>query len=69
MSSKYEVNLTKKQIFFLLGAGLVASGIVTILLIFQILSMNNMLIYPPLARHDHVSISTLVNCRLAVIPE
>lgn len=84
------MNLTKKQTFILLGVGLVASGIVTILLIYQGLYNGDMFIYQPLtretggedqefnleeihsvplARHDHVSISILVNGRPTVIPE
>lgn len=41
--------LTKKQLFILLGAGLVASGIVTIALILQGSPLLGMLVYQPLA--------------------
>lgn len=82
--------LTKKQLFILSGAGLVASGIVTIALILQGSPLLGMFVYQPLAnrtagentefnleeihrvplaRHDHVSLSMLVNGRPAVVPE
>jgi len=75
--------------FILLGAGLVASGIVTIVLVYQGLYGTDMLVYQPLgsetaveagefnlaeihsiplARHDHVSLSIVVNGRPALIP-
>lgn len=84
------VQLTKKHLLILVGAGLVASGIVTSAVIYQGLSSADMLVYQPLAsetagetgefnlaeihsvplaRHDHVSLSILVNGRQAVVPE
>lgn len=75
--------------FILLGAGLVASGIVTIVLVYPGLYGTDMLVYQPLgsetaveagefnlaeihsiplARHDHVSLSIVVNGRPALIP-
>jgi hypothetical protein len=85
------VGLTKKQLFILLGAGLVASGIVTIAVIYQGLSNGDMFVYQPmttsetagenrefnlqeihsvpLAKHDHVSLSILVNGQPMEIPE
>jgi hypothetical protein len=84
------LNLSKKHTFILLGAGLVASGIVTIVLVYQGSYATDILVYQPLAsetavesgefnlaeihsvplaRHDHVSLSIVVNGRPVVIPE
>jgi hypothetical protein len=75
--------MNKKQLLILGGAGLVASGIITIALIYQGLpqsptsetagetgEFNLAEIHSvPLARHDHVSLSILMNGRPAVVPE
>ncbi|AFU58763.1 hypothetical protein Ngar_c18300 [Candidatus Nitrososphaera gargensis Ga9.2] len=41
--------MNKKTMFILMGAGLVVSGIVTIILIYQGLSVGDVLVYQPLA--------------------
>jgi hypothetical protein len=78
----FSVKLSKKQFFTLMGAGLVASGIATIVLIilvyqplanetaeettgFNLEEVHSV----PLARHDHVLLTMLVDCQPAVIPE
>src|SRR5688572_11125575 len=74
--------MNKKQLLILGGAGLVASGIMTIVLIYQGLpqspasetagetgEFNLAEIHSvPLARHDHVSLSVLVNGQPFVVP-
>ena len=75
--------MNKKQLLILGGAGLVASGIITIFLIYQGLPQSPTsetagesgefdlaeIHSVPLARHDHVSLSMQVNGRPAPVPE
>jgi hypothetical protein len=68
-----------KQFLILAGVGLVASGVITIALIYQPMADEiagettefdlEEIHGVPLARHDHVSMSIFVNGRQAVIPK